>query len=182
MIWYKNFKDFLSYDNLTKFFPSKRMTEVERLNALFRFSCYLAILFYLYNKNEKVFIIPFVTGIYTFYIYTHLGNVYKTLEKYENMSQKSSRHPTQDNPFMNPNLITERNPNAPADSIFSKKTKNEISKLFYKNTYADPDDVYNRNNPANRFYTTPSTTIPNRQDEFANFLYGNMTSRKEQNY
>ena len=31
----------------------------------------------------------------------------------------------------------------------------------------------------NRFYSTPSTTIPNDQAGFADFCYGNMTSCKD---
>ena len=31
------------------------------------------------------------------------------------------------------------------------------------------------------FYTTPNTTIPNDQDKFAKFCYGNMPSNKENN-
>jgi hypothetical protein len=177
-IWYQDLRDFFAYDNLLNFFPSLKMTETARLNALFRFSLYLSILFFLYNKNEKVFLIPFITGIYTFYIFNKLEK--NKFENFDNLYNKQIiRNPTQENPFMNPNLLTERNPDAQADNIFKRKTQNEIKKFFEINSIADASDVYDRNSAYNRFYTTPSTTIPNKQDKFANFLYGSMKSRKE---
>ena len=210
-IWYQNISGFFSYSEFTNFFPTKNQSKTLQLNSFFRFSVYLAVLLYLYNQNDKVFLIPILVGAYTFYDYqTMIRSAKKNKETFFSNNQKSlsrddikTRHPTYDNPFMNPNLLTETNPNREAQDIFKKETQDSIDHFFrqhsnnvdkhytpkYKESahsnesmgsrwLTSPDDTFQKNNGAQRFYTVPSTTIPNDQDDFAHFLYGKMNSRK----
>lgn len=210
-IWYQNISGFFSYSELSNFFPTKNQTKISQLNSFFRFSIYLAILLYLYNQNDKVFLIPILVGAYTFYDYESSLRLSKKNKEtflsygqnFEPSGAERNRVPTFDNPFMNPNLITEKNPNKEAQDIFKKETQDSINHFFkqHSNTpdkqytlntsenlqineslgnrwLTSPDDIFHKNNGAQRFYTVPSTTIPNDQDDFAHFLYGNMNSRK----
>jgi hypothetical protein len=53
----------------------------------------------------------------------------------------------------------------------------EISKKLFK----DMGDQFTFEQSMHSFHTTPNTTIPNDQNGFAEFCYGNMTSCKEGN-
>lgn len=178
-IWYMDVLDFVSFKNLHDFFPNSAQTKSEQLNSIFRFSLYLAILFYFYNQNENVFIIPFLVGIYTFISY----NIYINSVKYDNFSNsihKNAKEPTINNPFMNPNLIIQdENSDTTLKNVLEPTTQRHIQELFNKTTVQDSNDLFERNNANQRFYTVPSTTIPNKQSDFANFLYGDMKSRKQ---
>ena len=43
---------------------------------------------------------------------------------------------------------------------------------YFKDIYRDIDDAFDRKSSFRNFYTMPSTSIPNDQMEFANWLYG----------
>lgn len=191
-IWYQNLAAFFSYENIPKFFPHRNLTSVQELNALFRFGLYASILLFLYNGNIQVFMIPIIIGLFTYITYNNIKNdptllkesfynnfINKNKQKIKKMINIETRPPTINNPFMNPNLITEKKPDAQNENVFSSHTKEKIDKYYNKNTYNDVGDIYEKNNGNHSFYTIPSTTIPNKQDEFAYFLYGNMKSCKD---
>ena len=47
-------------------------------------------------------------------------------------------------------------------------------KNFYKNLFRSPDDaLWERQSSERQFYTTPNTSVPNEQNKFAMWLYGN---------
>ena len=82
-------------------------------------------------------------------------------------------------------LLTEidDNPKRPeAAPAYEPSIENEIN-----NSVADPrlfqdlGDSIAFNQSMRNFYSMPSTTVPNDQQAFANFLYGNMPSCKEGN-
>jgi hypothetical protein len=182
-IWFKDPKSFLSYDNICNFFPVRTTPKISQLNALFRFSIYLGMLIYIYNKNEKVLFIPFITGVFTFVEY----NMYYPIETFaENLKKSSTRKPTRENPFMNPNLITEKHPDSAAQDLSNKSTRDSVQKLYeshdqFLSTMVPSTDILSKGSMSHQFYTVPSTTIPSDQDSFAQFLYGNMKSRKKIN-
>lgn len=192
-IWYQNLASFFSYENLSKFFPHKKFSSTEELNALFRFSLYLSILLYLYNGNIQVFMIPIIVGLFTYYTFNKIKNnsellndsfynyyINKKKEDVLDLAKVETRPPTKNNPFMNPNLITEKNPDAKNENVFSTDTKEKIEKFYDENAYYNVDDIYNKQNGNYSFYTIPSTTIPNKQQDFAYFLYGDMKSCKDE--
>jgi hypothetical protein len=87
---------------------------------------------------------------------------------------------------MNPTLIDINN--NPERESYSKKSfidneeiKNEIEDKFSFNLYQDVNDVFGKSNSQRQFYTTPVTTIPNKQDDFAKWLYGKNETCKENN-
>ena len=104
--------------------------------------------------------------------------------------------PTPRNPAMNV-LLTEidDNPNRPsAAPSYNKKVGEEMdnkTQTFIENNFGDPNidkrlfkdlaDAYDFDNSMRTFYSTANTKIPNDQDAFAEFCYGDMISCKEGN-
>lgn len=81
--------------------------------------------------------------------------------------------PTSRNPFMN--LLVDEykyNPNrpsaAPVDDPTVKQTMDDYFRIQW---YSDPTDVFGKNQGQRQFITQPSTTVPNDQGSFANWLY-----------
>jgi hypothetical protein len=68
------------------------------------------------------------------------------------------------------------------DPATEKEINNSVKQMLpdariYKGTKNEMDLEYSMRN----FYTNPSTTIPNDQEGFSQFLYGDMISAKEGN-
>jgi hypothetical protein len=81
--------------------------------------------------------------------------------------------PTANNPFMNVLLDELKyNPTRPsADSVQNSKNKVILDDFFRVQWFSDPTDVFGRSQGQRQFYTTPSTSIPNDQGSFQNWLY-----------
>jgi hypothetical protein len=58
-----------------------------------------------------------------------------------------------------------------------------MDRTFGHNLFTDVDDLFGKMNSQRQFYTMPSTTIPNKQGEFAKWLYSNpKTCKEDQDY
>lgn len=136
---------------------------------------------------------------------TNLSKKQKLIEKFENLNtnltcknilKKNYTNPTQLNPAMNV-LLTEINDNpnrSSAAPAYNKTVGEDIdnkTQKFIENNFNDPDikdklfkdlaDAYDFDNSMRTFYSTANTKIPNDQDAFAEFCYGDMISCKEGN-
>jgi hypothetical protein len=80
----------------------------------------------------------------------------------------SCYRPTADNPFMN-NLLTD-DPDRPEAC---RLATDEADAKWRQGLYQDFDKIYSNHSSERQFYTTPNTTNPNKQKEFAQWLYGN---------
>ena len=81
--------------------------------------------------------------------------------------------PTAANPFMNV-LISEISENPyryPAASVEGHRVKQELDNYFETMFASDPGDAFQRTQSQRQFVTMPSTTIPNDQPAFADWLY-----------
>jgi len=81
--------------------------------------------------------------------------------------------PTARNPFMNVLLDEYKyNPRRPeAVSVGNEAVKQTLDDYFRVQWFSDPTDVYGKNQSQRQFVTQPSTSIPNDQGSFANWLY-----------
>lgn len=82
-------------------------------------------------------------------------------------------YPTARNPFMNV-LIDEikYNPSrGAAESVFDPSVTVSLDQFFKTNFTNDPTDVFGRSQSQRQFYVTPSTTVPNDQESYQNWLY-----------
>lgn len=132
---------------------------------------------------------------------TSLSKSKNIIEKFDNMNCSNPlkyeyTKPTVINPAMNV-LLTEidDNPNrSSAAPSYNKKVGEEIDKKtqkFIESNFGDPNideklfkdlaDAYDFDNSMRTFYSTANTKIPNDQEAFAEFCYGDMISCKEGN-
>ena len=54
-------------------FPTKDFDLIRKLNAIFRFSIYYALIIYFYNRNTNIFYIPIVVGLVTYFVFKKNG-------------------------------------------------------------------------------------------------------------
>jgi len=81
--------------------------------------------------------------------------------------------PSARNPFMNV-LVDElkyKPHRAMAASIYDPSVKVALDDFFRTDFHRDPTDVFGRSQSQREFVTMPSTTIPNDQDSYQNWLY-----------
>lgn len=91
---------------------------------------------------------------------------------------KNCSKPSSNNPFMNPLLFDSRlRPQGcnPIDSDNQYQIESEYNKYCIK----DASDIFNHNSGRRQFYTVASTTYPNNQTAFANWLYKTPPTCKE---
>jgi hypothetical protein len=180
---------------LSEFFPNKLMTRVEQLNSIVRFCFYLSIILMLLKQNINYIYLFISSLVITFAIYQYdpklkESELKETFGIYDNISKRDTYKkyvkPSYSNPFMNPSLLDyTENPDREAFSKKSYINNNEldidIEEKFSYNLYQDVNDIYGKTNSQRQFYTTPVTTIPNEQSNFANWLYGKPDSCRDNN-
>jgi hypothetical protein len=81
--------------------------------------------------------------------------------------------PTARNLFMNVLLEEIKyNPGRPqAAPVNNPEVKQTLDDYFRVQWFSDPTDVFGKNQSQRQFVTMPSTTVPNSQGDFANWLY-----------
>ena len=190
-IWFNNLAGFMTDKNYYKFFPTKDMTFAEQLNAILRFTIYFTIIIFIIKKDLNIFLVFIFVAGFTYILYT-VDTQNKTHEKFylqdRNMvidthTKKLCTNPSKDNPFMNV-LISDYSQDPErkqACDPTTGPTKKLINKHFDNNLYRDVSDIYNRNASDRNYYTMPSSTIPNDQNSFAQFLYSQDKTCKEGN-
>jgi hypothetical protein len=182
--WLDDYKILFIKERITDFFPTKNMTLIEKLNAIFRMSIYLSIILYLLTNNYLYLYIFIIIGAFTCFIYyTQKDNVELYFNSIPNSNDnlieqnifedsKNTITPTVENPFMNINLITDdKTKEAPPPSWNNNNMQEKIEDKFNYNLYRDVGDLYGKSNSQREYYTMPSTTIPNNQTSFAKWCY-----------
>ena len=88
-------------------------------------------------------------------------------------SLTDTTYPTDRNPFMNVLLdeIKYNPTRPPAADIGEKNVKITLDDFFRVEFTSDPTDVFGRSQSQRQFITMPSTTVPNDQDSYQNWLY-----------
>ena len=173
---------------ITQLWPYSYLTHEEKLNAATRFVILMTGLGYiLLNKFIIVVLGLIIIGL--------LVLLYKKKEgiNFPYYGVKEQEPIEQNNPFGNV-LMTDYkfNPNKKAiNSQYTADLENSINtkiKEFIVQENGDNNDIYNLFNNVGdqmtfeqnnrQFYTNPSTTIPNKQDDFLNFCFGTLPSEK----
>ena len=102
---------------------------------------------------------------------------YEQLKRGKTKTEKSASdciYPKENNPFMNVlmNEYVENPQRNEACDVDDVQVKNLINDKYYKDAYREIDDVFDKKSSFRNFYTMPNTTIPNNQEDYANWLYG----------
>lgn len=99
--------------------------------------------------------------------------------------------PTIDNPFMNVTMKDYMNfdengfivDRPPACDPNDPEIKKMMDETFSNNLYRDVSDVFGKQSSQRNYFTMPWTTIPNKQDELARWLYlAPKTCKEDQDY
>ena len=93
---------------------------------------------------------------------------------------KSCSKPNINNPFMNA-LAYDTRTRDPACDAIKPENQLQIEEEYNKYCIKDISDIFNHNSGRRQFYTMPSTTYPNNQGGFANWLYKTPPTCKEGN-
>jgi len=96
------------------------------------------------------------------------------------LNLKTCSKPNTNNPFMNPLVYDSRTRDMGCDSV-KPEIQNQIEHEYNKYCIKDISDIYNHNSGRRQFYTVASTTYPNNQGAFANWLYKTPATCKEGN-
>jgi hypothetical protein len=188
-VWYQDFAHFFTLTNYTHILPMNHMTLAEKLNAVCRLFIYLGILVALIRWDYRFLFLGICALGITYVIYEfESGKVKQVRERMERdnvvvVDNKVCARPTTSNPFMNPSVYDLGR----ADKIYeacdlsNPAVEQSVNRLFHEKMYRNASDVFNRESSQREFYTVPSTTIPNKQGEFAEWLYGKGATCKEGN-
>ena len=174
-IWYKTPEVLFSQASWSKFVPTANMNTAAALNSVVRFATYFSVLLFITTYNSHyLWAIPLV-AIATIVLNVLFPNG-KRLEAFslKKFTGSGKTQPTAANPFMNV-LPTEvgDNPNRPgADNVTRKDVKAKLFSEFQKTAdmYMDTSDLFDQNMAMMNFHTLQSSTIPNDQDKFLEFL------------
>lgn len=178
IIWYENPRGLFTKDNFLKIVPVKNQTYAEQLNSVLRLSVYYGLMVTMFRQNYDMLLIPLGVAAITFLLYKSFRSSGKK-ELSENWSSEGCVRPTKQNPFMNV-LNSDKRSRNPACDPLDPAVKTTIDNKFQQSMFYDIDDVWSRNNAGRSFYTTPSTTIPNDQTSFAEWLYSGVRAGGKQ--
>jgi hypothetical protein len=200
--WLNNPLILLKKEYIDELFPNKEYCMERKMNALTRVVILLTILGYLLTKSQKLLISSILTIIIIIILYysqrnkekkVKVKNIKELLNSQEGftnprlyeLTKEGFTKPSNNNPLMNVGMTEyKENPNrkeaAPAYNVAVEKEINEnVKKNLDPRLFKDlGDDLYFEQS-MRQFYSTPNTTIPNNQKEFAEFCYGGMLSSKE---
>jgi len=149
------------------------MTVKAALNAVVRFSVYLALLLTATSRDVwYLLLIPLVMVI-TVFLEKWFPQAKKITEGFQSgpvvsgYSGTDTTLPSDDNPFMNPNLteIHADQKRPPAADVTDIKVRDKVNESFAQtsNLYMDTTDVFDLVQSQRNFYTVP-------QDDHAGFL------------
>ena len=161
--WYYEPNILFTADTWIKFVPTADMPVSTALNAVVRFSVYLATLLFLSSMIPLyLLIIPLVMGV-TIALNLMFPRAKKIVESFGNGLVVSGyvgdmeTRPSDDNPFMNPHLTDILdNPNMPpAADVTRKDIRNEVNAAFAKtsNIYMDTTDIFQMVQAQRNFHT-----------------------------
>lgn len=207
-IWFQDPTVLFKKDQLNQIWPKEGMSRDQKINAITRLVIILTVLGYLVTQSLNFFITGAITlGVIIFLYYAKTlkesDNKKEVKEAFTNPSVYNSvkcnfTNPTEKNPLMNvllPEIKDDpkRKMAAPAyNRAVEKQINNDTqdfvisnfnnNKKLKKKLFSTLGDSFEFEDFAQHtFFATPNTTIPNDQNGFAQFCYGDMVSGKDGN-
>lgn len=189
-IWYDDLPNFFSQKTMFRILPLQTMSLEEKMNAIIRFFVYLSILLALVRLDAKYLMMGVIPMAISYPIYEFERKERVTAETFlksndiDIIDNKMCTRSSIENPFMNPSVVDiVYKPDRPeaCNYVSNEQVKDLVEKNFEKRVFKDVTDIWGRDYSAREFYTMPSTTIPNKQGEFAEWLYGTGATCKEGN-
>jgi hypothetical protein len=171
--WYDDPNVLFSRSNWYVFVPHATMPVKAALNAVVRFSVYLSLLLTATSRDVwYLLLIPLVMGV-TIVLSSWFPNTKKIMEGFQSgpvvsgYSGTETSMPSDDNPFMNPQLtdIHAENKRPPAADVTDIAVRDKVNTAFAQtsNLYMDTTDAFDLVQSQRNFYTVP-------EDDHAGFL------------
>jgi len=190
MLWTEDPYILMNRDYIFELWPTESMDHVQKINAMTRFIVLLSLLGFMVTKTYK-FIAVGILAILGVLYFQKEGFTVRNVTDKEVTVKGPFTQPTIRNPLMNV-LLPEinGNPNRPQAEPYSAPVEKNITDKVKEGIIKKDIDPRIFRGVANemdldfsmrQFYTNPSTTVPNKQGEFAEFCYGNMLSAKDGN-
>lgn len=183
MFWVSSPSILLDREQLLALWPTPDMTFDEKMNAVSRLVILISVVGFMATVRVRFL----VAGAATLAAIAMYG-MKPRKEGFAQVNVKDYTAPTKKNPLMNV-LLPELNGNPnrkPAMSSYTPQAT-ELIKAKVKEMDVDQRIFQGTNNEIaleysmRNFYTTASSTIPNDQEGFGKFCYGDMISAKEGN-
>jgi hypothetical protein len=171
--WYDDPNVLFSRAKWYVFVPQASMTVKEALNAVVRFSVYLSVLLVATSRDVWYLLLVPLVMVATIFLEKWFPQAKKISEGFQSgpvvsgYSGTETSMPTDDNPFMNPQLtdihVNDNRP--PAADITDVKVRDKVNAAFAQtsNLYMDTTDVFDLVQSQRNFYSVP-------QDDHAGFL------------
>ena len=180
IIWFKDLQGLITKDNFLNFFPTSSMSYVEQLNSIVRFAVYLTLILVLFKNNYKVLYILVAILLISYAMYIVENKKREKKREYytrKNLAKSktsgaSCRKPTNDNPFMNRNLLSSNTEETyEACDIENEAIKEDVATKFNSKLYRSIGDIFENQASDRQFYTVPNSGLVNDQTGFAEWLY-----------
>ena len=176
-VWFDDPSVLIDPVRMLKFWPTSEQTPAERVNATSRFIIYATIVLYLIQRDTRLIGLAALVLAVLFVFYRN-----DVVEAFMNPVTVNGcsdcQQPTMDNPMGNVLLtdyIDQPNRNAACyyPSVAGKvKSFLDDTFMFDAGRSRSPLPSVQRRHAGRQFVTTPVSTIPGAQTEFAEFCYG----------
>jgi len=195
--WLNNPNILLNREHITDIWPTKKLEYPEKLNAFTRLVILLSLTGYFLTKSIKIPITALITiGLI---VMLYKSNAGKRVKKNQPIKEEFSnikdlfdkddtnfKKPTKNNPLMNI-MLPEINNNPKRKSAapaYDETIEGEINRKaanigLEKDLFRDLGDSIAFDHSMRQFHTMPNTQIPNDQEAFVKFCYGDMPSCKD---
>ena len=158
--WYDEPSVLFAQDTWSKFVPQPSMSVPAALNAVARFSIYLALLLFVTTlRPSYMLIVPLVLGLTTV-LKAWFPQARRLTEPFVSSYVGEERTlPTPDNPFMNAPLtdILDHPNRPPAADVTSLAVRDKVNAAFAEtsNIYMDTTDIFDLVQGQRNFHTVP---------------------------
>ena len=171
--WFSEPSVLFSKDTWYMFVPQPNMPVKAALNAVVRFSVYLAALLLVATRDPSYAMLVPVVMLVTLFLEKWFPEAKKMSEGFQSGPVVTGYRgtevsmPTEDNPFMNPGLtdILDNPDRPPAAKVTSIDVRDKVNAAYAKtsNIFMDTSDVFDMVQSQRNFYTVPA-------DDYGGFL------------
>lgn len=195
-------------DHIVEIYPSQTLDFADKLNAITRAIILMTTIGFVVTRQWRIIVSGVISIMMIVFLYMYkkrehekrkarktgddpIEEGFTNNEQLYDIIKDNFSEPTKTNPMMNPLLtdITDNPQRKQAAPAFNRTITDKINKRALEFIEGDLDDrLFNDlgdeilfDLSMRNFYTMPATTIPNNQQQFAQYCYGNMPSCKEGN-
>jgi hypothetical protein len=189
--WVQNPSILFNSNYITQIWPYSYMNKDDKFNAMTRFVIFISLFGYMCFNRVLILILGII--IIGIIVLLYNNNKESFLSSYFTQYKKDEIVIKENNPFNNVlisdykyNIEKEEAPQEYTPEVENKINESIKQSILEQNKdnsdmiymFSDEKNNFEFEQNLRQFNTNPSTTIPNNQDKFLNFCYGNLYSEK----